>query len=380
MINENGSTSARTKLSLRVPLTSEASRATSKRHPAQYYLSLVVLRLSHLTSLRTRTCTLDLSIASFLFPPTYSDGPAPPHVSKANTNLKFSNHDEHTLDTATQALKRERPHHENAPGAAAKRRLPPGAVPTARCLHGVVRQQIPETTSIKADHGNRLQGRSITLTITPYSSQPMLIRRYTLPINLICSYSTLFRAEIARLDSLARTNKKRKIEETEADELIVETEDSERKAEIARESNMMLHLENVDHATFGLFLKFIYQGSYAASVDILSAMARSRTHASPYVNTASQLGSSIAPSLIPPGSVVPASVHGKFPDLVPRTSTSTREMLLTCSHSISPRPTPRRNGVHESRHFAHFPGRGEVLRADAGVAGSCVVCYGTGSG
>jgi hypothetical protein len=81
---------------------------------------------------------------------------------------------------------------------------------------------------------------------------------------------------------------------------------------------MVLHLENVDHAAFGLFLKFIYQGSYPASVDILSAMARSRTHASPYVNAASQLGSSIQPSLISRDPVIPASVHGKFPDCVSR--------------------------------------------------------------
>jgi hypothetical protein len=81
---------------------------------------------------------------------------------------------------------------------------------------------------------------------------------------------------------------------------------------------MVLHLENVDHATFGLFLKFIYQGSYPASVDILSAMSRSRTHASPYVNTASQLGSSVLSSLISLGSVIPASVHGKWSDVFVR--------------------------------------------------------------
>ena len=61
--------------------------------------------------------------------------------------------------------------------------------------------------------------------------------------------------------------KKRKIEAISPDnneEVIVDTEASE----LTRENQMIMHLKDVDHAIFGLFLKFAYTGKYAMEPDL----------------------------------------------------------------------------------------------------------------
>ena len=150
----------------------------------------------------------------------------------------------------------------------------------------------------------RLQGPSITLVLPQSPNLPA--RRYTLPTALLCAHSAYFRTEMKRYNAAqAHVAKKRKFADG-TDEVIVDTEVSELQTAVIKESQMIMHLKDVDHAIFGLFLKFMYTGKYAMEPD-LHAKAR---HVSPYATT--QLGSSMQMAhnqLSLAG--VPGSVHGK---------------------------------------------------------------------
>ena len=159
----------------------------------------------------------------------------------------------------------------------------------------------------------RLQGPSTTLVLTPSPNLPA--RRYTLPTALLRAHSVYFRTEINRLDNAVSAEnkpaKKRKFADG-TDEVIVDTEVSELTIELTRENQMTMHLKDVDHAIFGLFLKFAYTGKYAMEPD-LHAKGR---HVSPYSTT--QVGSGMQTAHNQLGLAgVPASMHGKSSSIPP---------------------------------------------------------------
>ena len=69
------------------------------------------------------------------------------------------------------------------------------------------------------------------------------------------------------------------------------------------ERNTILHLNNIDHATFALFPKFIYTTVYPTSVDIHPATPQVRCY-SPHSPPQSILAYVQSP-------MIPPSVHGK---------------------------------------------------------------------
>ncbi|CAO2647932.1 Nn.00g088540.m01.CDS01 [Neocucurbitaria sp. VM-36] len=116
---------------------------------------------------------------------------------------------------------------------------------------------------------NMIQGPAVTVIVGASPSAP----QYTLPVALLSIHSIYFRDEIARLDSLhapTAINKKRKLSpyteitplgNTEASKAVSETTRS------TQQTDPVIRLPDIDPLIFGLFLKYIYQGSYPASVD-----------------------------------------------------------------------------------------------------------------
>ncbi|KAF1947882.1 hypothetical protein EJ02DRAFT_429636 [Clathrospora elynae] len=151
----------------------------------------------------------------------------------------------------------------------------------------------PPPNATKAAHSeiflDMIQGPAITIIIGPGPSAPV----YTLPIALLCVNSLYFRTEITRLNSLTASNfhfsKKRKrspeaVEKVDSDSDSDVTEEDEKTEKV----DIVIRLPDVDPAIFGLFLKFIYQGSYPANVD-------GRTSANYHHHNVSSVATSMTP-------------------------------------------------------------------------------------
>jgi hypothetical protein len=102
--------------------------------------------------------------------------------------------------------------------------------------------------------------------------------------------------------SKSTPNKKRKAETMSAGE---DDEDKvvNLRTDITREATTTLHLKDVDHAPFALFLKFIYTGAYPPTIDIHPATCPSLRTFSPHSPPQSVMAYMQNP-------VIPASVHG----------------------------------------------------------------------
>ncbi|KAH7380115.1 hypothetical protein BKA66DRAFT_571192 [Pyrenochaeta sp. MPI-SDFR-AT-0127] len=167
-----------------------------------------------------------------------------------------------------------------------------------------------------------IQGPVVTIIIgTSHSAA-----HYTLPTRLLGYHSLYFRNEIGRLSDLATTstaNKKRKLtpEVMSPSMEDKETEKVKESFEQHEKEEMVIRLADVDPAIFGLFLRYMYQGTYPASVDSrptnvhqaplkLPAKATYSLHTSP-APVASETKNTLHK---PPGSSVPNH---------PPTSTST---------------------------------------------------------
>ncbi|KAF1841983.1 uncharacterized protein K460DRAFT_409422 [Cucurbitaria berberidis CBS 394.84] len=182
-----------------------------------------------------------------------------------------------------------------------------------------------------------IQGPAITVIVGPDPTA----RQYTLPKAIIGVHSLYFRNEIARLNSLhasTNANKKRKrssnIEETTLKEEEGEGETSKAMDETSEKRDLVIRLPDVDAVIFGLFLKYIYQGSYPASVDSVSSTMH---RVSPLTPT-----TTITPSRHPPYSSVPQTQTHTPPARTPNQS------HIPVSQSLSPHRTAQSNPIPPS--------------------------------
>ncbi|KAI8937270.1 hypothetical protein NX059_006478 [Plenodomus lindquistii] len=114
---------------------------------------------------------------------------------------------------------------------------------------------------------HRMQGPAVKVVV----GQGLAATSYTLPIALLSAHSLAFQGDIARLMSadggMTSANKKRKLEPATLDDETAK--DAARTAEgIEQADEMVIQYPDVDPVIFGLFLQFIFQGSYPVTVDV----------------------------------------------------------------------------------------------------------------
>ncbi|KAF2133502.1 hypothetical protein P153DRAFT_393320 [Dothidotthia symphoricarpi CBS 119687] len=203
--------------------------------------------------------------------------------------------------------------------------------------HPAIKTSTAPSTSGRYAHPDMflemLQGSAIVVVVGTGPQAP----RYTLPVKLLCAHSIYFRVEITRLNSLSTAtaaNKKRKLS-PDGDEKVMKVEADEPKQDFEK-TEAVIKLPDVDPMIFGLFLKFIYMGSYPTTVD-----SRISTMYNPRMTT-STIPTSHSPYASPPAST-PDNTDTPQGPLTPP---STTNMLVT--PAPSPAPSLQTPSVHDS--------------------------------
>jgi hypothetical protein len=106
-----------------------------------------------------------------------------------------------------------------------------------------------------------MEGPAVMIAVGTVSAS----KHFTLPVELLSAHSTFFKAEIQRLTSTA-ASKKRKIA-PDSDVATPTTANEENHQDHNAAPYLAISVPDIDPAIFGLFLTYMYTGSYPSAVD-----------------------------------------------------------------------------------------------------------------